>query len=731
MLTRRRRRSGVSSVIGAIFFVLVVFLVFSATILVFESFGNYSLLFKGVDQQDAQNRVTDVAVSNLAFGALVIPTPPTAIQTLAAVANTASPTRSLLPISNMNFSSGMSGWVFSRDYKIVRDDGNVSNTYEHVLPGETVFTLSVANTDASGTCAAGTSCIYKVTIQVDSRFAIPICPGSPLCPTPPPGWSVTTAGNTFIWSTPQANGISAGTPPVFFQWAALVAGVPGPYFSTVSLTWLTIFNGVPITDPGFVTVETDVVTSGPGEVSVPPFCPAPATWNICAEPQSVVPGGAVGGYDPISNQVGSESGPGSVYLDFQPTYNGAALVTGQELTAEMNFTSAFTIDPGQASALTTVGAVDALNFGFSLDQVRAPPNPLILINQYLVQIDPITGGTLDVIQIPNTIPVVPTGVNNFNASGWITCGPNSTNCPSNLVHTEPYFNPSALDLTQNGHPWNWMASTLYELEITTTVSMPGVNPPNADYPTSLLMHFDDIGLSLQDTNLAFFSDNAAAPMTIAFVPPVTPSQVQSLQLTTNLALSSTPAENVTAYVFVQDISRGIGSKVWVEVGQLELSSSATISVNIPAASASNFLDPTGTTCGVTGICVRVYAISDGTINYQSLSVSTTVVVQTYQQNIVSLVVLNNSTFPVGFTNAYISGPDGVSSYLLVPNTIGPYYCSSSPPLPTPAVAPSPCYVNQGQQLILQLPFGWRTDQTYTATIVTNKGLSFTATMVSP
>jgi hypothetical protein len=446
----------------------------------------------------------------------------------------------------------------------------------------------------------------------------------------------------------------------------------------------------------------------------------------------VIPGGAVAGYDPISSGVGSESGPGSVYLNFEPTYNGAALVAGQELTAIMNLTSAFTIDAGQAAALATAGpSVDALNFGFSLDQVIAPPNPLILMQQYLVQLNPVTGGIMDIIQIPNTTPVVPTQVNNFNASGWITCGPNSTNCPSDVTHTEPSFNPSTLDLAQNGHAWNWAASTLYELEISVAISMPGASPPSIDYPSSVLMHFDDIGLSLQDLPTAFYADNAAAPLQIRIVPPVDPSQVQSLELTTNVALSTTQAEKVTAYVYVQDVSVGPGNPVWVEVGQLELSSSATIAVNIPAASASNFLDNTGTICGVPGICVRVFAISDGTTSFQTLTVSASAVIQTYQQNVASLVVLNNSTFPVGFTNVYISGPDGVSNYLLVPNTTGPYYCSSSPPAPTPAQTPSPCYVNQGQQLILQLPFVWRTGQTYTATIVTNKGLTFSETLVSP
>jgi hypothetical protein len=79
----------------------------------------------------------------------------------------------------------------------------------------------------------------------------------------------------------------------------------------------------------------------------------------------VVPGGAFGGYDPISNQIGSESGPGSAYLAFQPTFNGTAITGDQQLTAVMNYTTAFYLDGATAGALST-GAVDTLNFGYSL-----------------------------------------------------------------------------------------------------------------------------------------------------------------------------------------------------------------------------------------------------------------------------------------------------------------------------------------------------------------------------
>ena len=740
LLTKRRRRSGVSSIIGAIFFVLVVFLVFTATVLVFQSFSNYSLLVKQNNQQDAQAKETNGGIANLAFGGLTPVSSQT--ETLTALPNTGTSTRSLLPISNMNFSNNMNGWVYSRSYKIVRDDGYVTNTFLNVIPGATVFSLAVDNTDPSGSCPT-TSCVTKVSLQVDSRFSLT---GLPL-PKPPTSWTASIVGNTITWSTTAANGIAPTTTPVLFNWTALAPGVPGSYYQTATVTWSTIFKGTQIADQGSITVQTNVVTGGPGGISIPTLCPAPAPaqTNICAEPASVIPGGAVGGFDPVSNIVGSESGPGSVYLNFQPTYNGTALTGGQQLTASMNFTSAFTIDAGQAAALATTGtALDALNFGYSLDQVTAPPNPLILINQYLVQLST-TGTVKDVVQIPTQAPIVPTQINDFNASGWITCGPTSVIC------NEPYFNPITLASAQGQPVWAWTPG-LYELVISVTASMPGASPPSPFYPSSLLMHFDDIGLALHDTSTAYFVDNAMAAQTctntapppavvpcsilqIQFPSGLIPSQVQSLQLTTKLALGVSAPENVTAYVFIGDDSRGTGAPVWVEIGQLELSSSASVTVSIPSASASNFIDQSGMHCGtpgVTEICLRVYAISDGnlvpTFNFQTLTVSATAVVQTYQQNTATLTVMNNSTFPVAFTTVYVTGPDGVSDYLIVPNTTPPYYCGERA---FSSGSQQPCYLNQGQELVVQLPLTWKTDQTYVATVITNKGLSFSGSFISP
>jgi hypothetical protein len=741
LLTKRRRRSGVSSVIGAIFFILVVFLVFSATVLVFQSFSSYSNVVKQVNAQDDQNKVTDAGVSDLAFGGLATNS---VSETLDATQNNIAPTRALLPIANMNFSNNMNGWVFSREYKIVRDNGYVTNTFLNVLPGGTVFTLSVTNDDPLTESCPITSCIVRVSVEVDASFGVAGLPEL----APPVGWNApVVSGNTITWnSAAPGTGISPGAAPVLFNYTTLAPAIPGAYYQTATLTWATIFHGVPIEDEGSVSLETQVVTGGPGGVSCAPndtevcppigLCPAPATWNICAEPSGVVPGGAIGGFDGVTG-VGSTSGPGSVFIDFEPTYNGTTIVQGQQLTAVMNFTSVFTLDPGQVGALAA-GSVDAINFGYSLDQVTALPEPLILMTQYLVQLSP-TGATLNTIEIPNAAPIVPTGVNAFNSSGWITCGPSSTVC------TEPSFNPVALATAQDDPvPWTWLPTPdEYQLVISVTISMSGASPPSVFYPASMLMHFDDIGLSLQDNLNAWFVDNSvaslgctppAAPtclLEIPFPSVLAPSQLQSIRLTTTISLAQVSTQNITAYIFVGDVSRGTSTPVWVEVGQLELSSSATITVNIPATTASNFIDTSGDHCGnphTTEMCVRVYAISDGNngffYDFGSLTATATATLQTFIYNTVTLTLFNNSTAPVGFTNVYISGPDGVSSYNLTPA------CTAAS-LVTPGSV-TPCYVNQGQELVLSaLPFVWKADQTYVATVITNKGLSFSETFVSP
>src|SRR5208283_5763647 len=100
LLTKRCSRSGISTLIGAIFFVLVVFLVFTSTVLIFENFTGYASTFKQVNQGDVQNKNTVLSIQDLAFGGV---TTSPADETLKAVGNAAN--RPLLPVQNMNFTN--------------------------------------------------------------------------------------------------------------------------------------------------------------------------------------------------------------------------------------------------------------------------------------------------------------------------------------------------------------------------------------------------------------------------------------------------------------------------------------------------------------------------------------------------------------------------------------------------------------------------------------------------
>src|SRR5208283_2150724 len=138
--TKRRSRSGISSLIGAIFFVLVVFLVFTSTILIFENFTGYANTFKQVNQGDVQNKNTLLSVQDLAFGGLAtVPVD----ENLKAEGNAAF--RPYLPVQNMNFTNSMTGWTFSQAYKLSLHNGQLTNYPENVLPGLNVFTLVISN----------------------------------------------------------------------------------------------------------------------------------------------------------------------------------------------------------------------------------------------------------------------------------------------------------------------------------------------------------------------------------------------------------------------------------------------------------------------------------------------------------------------------------------------------------------------------------------------------------
>jgi hypothetical protein len=390
----------------------------------------------------------------------------------------------------------------------------------------------------------------------------------------------------------------------------------------------------------------------------------------------------------------------------------------------MNLTTAFYIDSATGSALSTTGNPDALSFGYSLDRIVAPPSPVLVIQSYLAQLNP--DGTINnIFQISTQYPTQIGGVN-VNSSGWITCSPSSTACPT------PYFNPG----------WVWSPG-VYELIVSVTAVLHGANP-GSYYPPSLQMHFDDIGLSLPEQQSSFYVDNTqssqqgaigASVCGPAALPPdtclidipaaVDPTQVQSIHLTAQLALTPSAGAETTAYVYIGDVARDTSSPLWVEVGQVTFSSSATLNAIIPASSSSIYVDRLGSVCNpsspiLDSMCFRIYSIGNNG-NFDGLTVTISVVLQTWNQSTVVIPVLNNATFPVHLLSAYIAGPDGVTSYSL--------FGECPPPYPVPNG--QQCWVNGGQLVQIPVAYTWATGQTYVVTVTTDKGIVISDTFLSP
>ncbi len=182
------------------------------------------------------------------------------------------------------------------------------------------------------------------------------------------------------------------------------------------------------------------------------------------------------------------------------------------------------------------------------------------------------------------------------------------------------FNPSNTLETSLGGP---LCAGLYALIISVDASMIGPVAQTANYPAALLMHFDDIGLALQQlaAPVASYYADSSTNMTIGTTPLV-PSEVQSIRFTAQLAEGSS-GNNVTAYAYLEDIGTSTNASApdechllvtsfcnpsWVELGQVTFTSSATISDNIPSGDGSRIHRPVQL-CVRPGIA-RTHALHD-------------------------------------------------------------------------------------------------------------------------
>ncbi len=654
----RTRRSGISNLIGAIFFILVVGLVVSTLAIIFGASSGFINGLHTSNEQAVGNSNTYLRVNNMTFGA-------TYTSLTSPLAVSPGPVGPLLPVPNMNFTGGDSGWYVSKSFSVLQDNATVTNTNSsdvNQLPSTNGFKLTVENTDTKPG-----RFIQKVTLLVDTNV-------TSAC-TVPPCLSATTAGlpigsavaifppltgGNITWTIPAGLGIQQGSADTF-QWSATpLPAKLGTFYDTVVLSWYYNSNSSFI-DSGIGTVNTNTTL-----VSTHIWLsPGTSTAKVQGTHSSYVPGGLTAGYDggPLSSS--SSSGPGSLYASFQPSVNSGTLPAGDQLTGTVNFTAPFTL---QSDVLVSSSGCCSVSWESDLASLTSVHNPLVYFHVFLqnssrvwVMLNP--GGT------------DPTLVNYFGPTGW----------QSSSVQFSPV--PSGNTLLQSG---------TYNITVSVSMTLPAGSEP------SVLMNFDDIGVSitpLASSSVSFGSEQFQLNVG------VNQSQVQGLTLGANMTAALPPeSENATAYLFAADHSRG--TPTWTEVGSAFFNSSAAIRTVIPLPNAAYYVSAsgrvqllvrvvvTGTSCGLTcsGLTVTAFAITSSVD--QNRSVVTVQATQTPQ--------------PIRLVSLYVSGPNGLTAM------------------------PLNDYVTTGEILTLQTSgFSWLTGQTYTVTVTTSNGLTFSRSFVAP
>ena len=569
------------------------------------------------------------------------------------------------------------------------------------------------------------------------------------------------------------DGVLSGAGPTLFAWSAVAPPVLGPYLHDITLTWQNFPGGAcsPQKDLGTATLTTTVVTTNVGGTD---------TEKIASEPPGTIPGGSFGGYDSVSSNIGSESGPGSVFLSFQPTFNGQPITTTtqggnlvpEQLTSELNLTTYFNLPAPVDLASASYGACavapagcPVFSFGYSLDHAVSGEPPLIFISAYLTYLP-----TDGVKQIINDTAL------DLGNNGWIM-----NNVPFSVLASLP-------------NPIETIPGTLpageYQLSVSVTATMFGDNPPSPNYPPSLLMHFDDIGLAFPEAGASSWCVDTAASSSSPCAPTFYSSDLTGgaslpcnyspgFSCGLNATLPEIPMGSSVAPGEIQiphlhggcgrhfsrrcrhrlcfprgcsgfSLGSGLGG-----AGPGHVHISADIQASIPASTASKFLDEFGGLCTApTGpdapgsSCIRIYATSASGFNFGSLSVSITLTAQTFQQQEAAVEVTNNSTTPVHVVSVFVSGVNQFGQSgdngnttslapLLGPGGSGIWLASGQTTtiqiglgLQSGVVSSAECGAASTTPNSLKC-FSWTTGQSYLVTVTTDSGLIFTATFVSP
>jgi hypothetical protein len=704
----RTRRSGIANLVGAVFFILIVVLMVGALAAMFGTFNSFIDGQHNSAQTTQQAQQASLNVQNLTYGGLTSYNGFSydASGTVTLNANTLQ--QPLLPITNMNFTSGMEGWTTSHTYKVVTDTATVQLspqdiTYNNTYPSTTdssptslTFSLNVINNNAAGSPYQ----IAKVSLLVDQNWGVPTPQpvifnwgATPLATSPP-----SVVGNNITWLSSLPFDIGAGANQIF-TWTASVPQTYGTFYDTVIVSWLKN-NAAPYIDSGIATTnstvgQTEVSDSGTLGTSIAYINPAPL---------GTASSGLTAGYDSNALTTSSLSGPGSLYLNFAPSANSVPITDGQQLTATTTFTTSFALDTATTQDIATAGCC-SLTWESNFDSVSSARNSLIVYQAYLTS-PPIPGypnGIIEALPIggtscgssPSSYDYLnPTAVNNFGSTGWLL--------------DKVCFNPSTVIpawLNAGGH---WYTGT-YTLQIVVTTTMPGSLPQTAGYPPQISINLDDIGLAFKQTATTYYGTSTfQIPTGLNF------NQIQGMEVGINATGAN---QNTTIYAYVTDNSRPEFSPLdWVQIGSASFVNSGVIDSVNGLPNAAYYVNTTSHTQGgkpeVGDLVVRVNATSSVATAPYAVNLQVYAVIQTFNQTRIAVELQNQSPTPIRLLSMVITGPGAALTVPFSPTV--PYF-----------------YIGSGEKIVLPETFTWIPGQTYTVTVTTASGLTFSSSFAAP
>jgi hypothetical protein len=792
----RGRRSGIANLVGTVFFILIVALMVGAIVTMFDTFNSTVASQHSSDQSALSVQQQALGVQNLVFGGLTSYDGFSYAAKGAVTLSANSEQNPILPITNMNFTGNMNGWTTSRSYTKVTDSATVqitpqlltyNSTYPTLLKPYPPFFLTVYNTNLAGSNYH----IAKVTLLVDQNWGVPTPQpvtnswgATPLVTSPP-----SVVGNNITWVANLPSDIFGGGNPAIscllvpvgcqtFEWTPTIPQVYGTFYDTVVVSWTTsLAPPAAYTDTAIATVNstvtrTEVSDSGTIGTSVANINPAPA---------GAAPSGVSPGYDGNALLTSSESGPGSMYVDYEPSFNSVPIADGQQLTSTVDFTTAFYLDTATTQNLAPAKCC-TLTWANSLDGINAPRNSLVLYQAYLTQSTLFSGtttvGTLattlhdtsptwtpgwwvgDYLQytsgpaIGQTLKITANTANTISTGAFSpspTAGGGDTFIISGQTYELPvggtsagatacgitpnsvdYLNPTTYnDFNPSGWVYNqvtfnpstcvpaWLnpSGVWYSGTYTLTVTVTMVVPGQSPLDTG---YPPGLSIHLDDIGLALkpLATTMYGSATFPIPTGLSDSQVQGVEVGIN---ATGAPQNTTLYAYVADNSRFVYNPVlWVQVGSASFTNAGTIDSVSALPNAAYYVNTT-----------QLVASGKPEVGFLVVKVNATSSAPPgvpsppgvpYSVNLVVYAVIqtfNLTRAVVEFTNLGNSPLNLLSLVITGPGTA----LTSS--------FPTNFYVAPGEKMVLPEKLVWLPGQVYTVTVTTKSGLTFASSFTAP